>query len=68
MGYLVVGRVRTMMSRVMYKSKFIMGGVILRRVIMITCDILLKYQLANTRIIDLLVSGRDIVDGLGDKI
>ena len=68
MGYLVVGRVRTMMSRVMYKSKFIMGGVILRRVIMIPCDILLKDQLANTRIIDLLLSGRDRVDGLGGEI
>ena len=64
----MTGQVRTMMSRVMYKSKFRMGGMIIKRVIMIPCEILLKSHLVNTRIISLLGSGRDRVYGLGDVI
>ena len=58
----------TMTSSVMYKSNFRMGNMILRRVLMIPCEILLMYHLSNTRSIDLLGSGRGKVGGLGGSL
>ena len=40
-GYWVVGQVRTTIISVMYKSKFSIGDMILRRVLMIPCEMLL---------------------------
>ena len=68
MGYWVVSQVRTMMSSVMYKSKFRMRYMILRKVLVITCEMFLGDHLRNTRIIDLLGSGRGIFGGLGDEL
>ena len=57
-----------MMSIVMYQSKFRMGNMILRRVLMIPCDIFLRAHLRNTRRIDILGSGSGIFDELGDSL
>ena len=54
-----------MRIRVMYKSKFSMGGMTLRRFLMIPCEILLRSHLSYTSIIYLLGSGRGRVDDLG---
>ena len=53
---------------VMHKSKFRVGNIILKRVIMIPCEILLRSHLRNTRIIALLDIGRVRVGGLGDVL
>ena len=39
MGYWVASLVRAVMISVMYKSKFSMGDMILRRVLMISCEV-----------------------------
>ena len=49
----------------MYKSKFSIGNMILRRVLMILCEVFLPDHLSNNRRISLIGSGRGIVDGLG---
>ena len=54
-----------MRIRVMYKSKFSMGGMTRRRFLMIPCEILLRSHLSYTSIIYLLGSGRGRVDDLG---
>ena len=41
-GYWVAGQVRTMMSSFMYRSNFSMGDMILRRVLMIPCEVFLR--------------------------
>ena len=56
------------MSIVMYKSKFRMRDMILRWVLMITCEVFLGSHLSNTRIIATFVSGRGKVDELGDAL
>ena len=68
MGYRVAGQVRTMMSSIMYHSKFRTGNMILRSVLMIMCEMFLMDHLRNTRSIDMLASGRGRVCGLGDII
>ena len=67
-GYWMAGQVRTMMSSVMYKSKLKMGEKILRRVLMMPCEMFLREHLSNTRIIDLIGNVRGRVDGLGDTL
>ena len=57
-------QVKTMMSSVMYKSKFRMVKMILRRVLVIPCEMFLRSHLRNTRSIALLGSGRGRVCGL----
>ena len=49
----------------MYKSEFRLGGIILRRELMIPFYMLLRDHFINTKIIDLLFSVRRRVDGLG---
>ena len=68
MGYWVSVQVSTIMSSVMYKSKYRMGDMILRRVLMIPYRIFLRGHLRNTRSTDMLGDGRGIVDGLGDAL
>ena len=50
---------------VIYKGKFRMGDMTLRRFLMIPCEILLRSHLSYTSIIYLLGSGRGRVDDLG---
>ena len=64
MGYWMSIQVRTMMSNVMYKSNFRIGNV-LGRVLVIPCEILLRYHLRNNSRIAMLVSVRGAVGGLG---
>ena len=64
----MTGQVRTMMSSVMYKSNFSMGGMILRWIFMIPCDMFLGTHLMNTSSIYLLGSSRGRVGGLGDSL
>ena len=68
MGYWVAGQVNTMVIIIIYKSNFNMGKMILRRVLMITCEMFLRDHLMNTRIIYLLGSGGGIFGGLGDAL
>ena len=49
MGYWVAGQVKPMISSVMYKSKFSMVNMILRRILTIPCKMFLRYHLENTR-------------------
>ena len=57
-----------MSSSFMYKINFRMGDMVLRGVLMITCEVFLRYHFVNTRSITLLGSGRGGVDGLGGEI
>ena len=41
---------------------------ILKRVLMMPCEVFLRYHLRSARNIDMLISGRGIVDGLGDAL
>ena len=68
MGYWVAIQVSTMRSNFMLKSKFRMGDMNLRKVLIISCGVLLRDHLRNTRNISLLVSGRGIFDDLGCAI
>ena len=54
MGYWVAGQVRTMSRSVIYKSKFRRGDMILRRVLMIPCETILRSYLNNTRRVSLI--------------
>ena len=67
MGYWVAFQVRTMRSSVVYKRKFIMGCMTLRRVLMIPCYIFLREHFSSTRSIALLGSIRGVVDYHGDS-
>ena len=59
MGYCMAVHVWTIMSSVMYKNKFrIVGAGVLRRVLMIPCEMFLRYHLSSTRIVSLIGSGR----------
>ena len=62
MGYWVTGQVRNIWSSAKYKSKLMMGDMTHRRVIMIQCEMFLRYHLRSTRGIDLLGSVRNRVD------
>ena len=68
MGYWIAGQVRTMMRSVMQKSDLRMGENILRRVLMMPCEVFFRDHLRSARSIALLGSGRGVVDGLGDTI
>ena len=68
MGYCMAVQVGTILSTVMYKSGLRMGKEILRRVLMVPCEMLLGDHLSNTRSIALLGSGRVRVGGLGDAL
>ena len=68
MGHWVAGHMRTMMSSVIYKSEFNMRDMVIRRVLIISCETFLRSHLRNTRRIALLGIGRGRVDGLGDEI
>ena len=68
MGYWVAGRLSTMRSIVIYKSKFSIGEMIIMRVLIITFDVFLRGHLSNTTIIALFGSVRVRVDGLGDSL
>ena len=59
---------RTMKSSVMYKNKFMMGDITLRRLLMIPCDMFLRDHCSNTRSIDMLGSVRVRVDSIGDEL
>ena len=52
----------------MYKSKFSMWEMILRRFLMIKFEVFLRYHLSNTRSIALLGSFRGIFGGLGGEL
>ena len=54
-----------MMISVIYKIKFRMGDIILRRVLIRSCGVFLWDRMSNTSIIVLLGSGRGVVGGLG---
>ena len=57
------------MSNVICKSKLkIVGGGVLRRVLIITCEMLLRDHLRNINSTALFGSGRGIVGGLGDEL
>ena len=49
-------------------SNLSMGENILRRVLVISCEVLLRAHLRSANIIALIGSGRVRVDGLGDEI
>ena len=68
MGYWMTVQVRTMISSLMYKSKFSMGNIILGRVLMITCKMFLRTHLRNTSSIAMIVSVRGRVGSLGDSL
>ena len=68
MRYWVAGQVRNITSRIIYNSKFRTGNTILRKFLMIPCEMFLRYHLRNTRIIALLGSGRGRVGDLRDTI
>ena len=68
MGYWVVDQERTMRISVMHKSKLRMGGITLRRVLIIPCEMFLREHFMSTRIIALLGSGRGIIDDHGDSL
>ena len=68
MGYWMAIHVRIIMSNSMYKSKFRMGIMIHKRVLMMSCDMLLMNYLRNTSIIDLLGSVRVRVGSLVDAL
>ena len=53
---------------VVYRSKFRMGDMTLRRLLMITCYMFLRSYLRSTNIISLIDSDRGGVYGLGDVI
>ena len=57
-----------MMSSVTQNSKFNMGDMILRRVLMIPCEILFREHLRNISSIALLGSGRGRVGCPGDSL
>ena len=59
---------RTMISIVIQKSKFRIGNMILRRLLMITCEMFLRYRSRNTIIIGLLGSRRGIFVGIIDAL
>ena len=67
MGYWMTRQVRTMMSSVMYKSKLRIVKNILRRVLMMQCEMFLRSHLRNTRRIDMIDSGRGRFGGLWDE-
>ena len=54
MRYWVEVQARTTRISIMYKSKFRMGEMRIRRFLMITCEVLLRVNLRNTRIIALI--------------
>ena len=62
------GNTRTIISSVIYNSKFNMGEKIIRRVLMIPYMVFLRYHLSNSRSINLIDSGRDRVGGLWDAL
>ena len=68
MGYWVSYQLRTMMSSVMYKSKFRMRVMILRRVLVVFCEMFFRVHSRNIGSIFLLGSGRGRVDGLGGAL
>ena len=57
-----------MMSSILYNSKFRMGIVILRMVLMIPYEMFFRSHLRNTSSIVLLVSVRGRIGGLGDSL
>ena len=57
-----------MVSNLMYNSIFNMGDMILRRVLIISCEIFLRTHLRDTSRISLLGSGMSRVGDLGDAI
>ena len=67
MGYWVADQVSTMKSSVIYKSKFRIGDITLRRVLIIPCEIFLKSHLRSTRRIDWIDSGRGRADVCGEE-
>ena len=56
------------MSSLMCNSKFSMGGMIISRVLIITCEMFLKTHLSNTSSISLIGGGRGRVGGLGGAL
>ena len=68
LGYWVAGQVKTMISSVMYNSKFIMGYMPLSRVLIISFEMFFRDNLRNTRIVYLLGNVMSRVDGLGDSL
>ena len=65
MAYWVAVQVRTTMFSVMYKSKFRMRDTNLRRVLIIPCEMFLRYHLSNTRSIATIFNVRGRVDDIG---
>ena len=64
-GYWMEVQVRTMMSTVMYKNKFKMGGGgVLSMFLMVPCEVFLRSHMRSAIIIALLGSGRGICVGL----
>ena len=68
MGYWVAVQVNTMRRSVIYKSNLRMWYMILRRVHMVSCEILLRSHLRSTSRISLIFSGRGRSDGRGDEL
>ena len=68
MGYCMAVQVRTMISIVMYKSKFRVGDMILRRVLVMLFEIFFRTHLINISIVALLGICRGRVGGLGDAL
>ena len=68
MGYCIAGQVKTMVRSVMCEINLRMGENILRRVLVMPFEVLLRDQLGGTRSIVLLISGRGRVDVLGDSL
>ena len=68
MGYWMEGQVSTMRSSITCKNKLRMWGIILRRIIMITCEMLWRKNLKSISSIATLGSSRGIVDCPGDAL
>ena len=68
MGYWIAVHVRIMSSSVMYYGEFRMWDMVLRRYLMMQCEMFLISHLRNTSRIAMLVSGRVRVGDLGDVL
>ena len=68
MGYWMVVHVRTISSSLIYNGDFRMGDMVLRRDLIMQCEMLLISNLRNISRIDIIVSGRVRIGDLGDVL
>ena len=64
----MAGQVRIMSRSVIYKNKFRMGYMDLRRILRISCEVFWNIYLKSIRVVDSLGGSRGRYDGLGGAI